>query len=198
MKPLAAILAALFLTAASASAQTTSLKVALVDLQKCFNDYYKTEEAKTRINEQGSGYQKEFNDRMEDYKKLVDQINSLREGAKDASASEAARKEREDKLKEKIQEAQTRERELNEFRGTSSKLLQDLQVRQRKSIVDEINKVVETFAKGKYNIVIDKSGMTLNGTSGLVYTEGLTDITDEIVKQLNKDKPAGSAKPAAK
>lgn len=191
MKSLAAILAALFLSTVALPAQGTNLKVALVDLQKCFNDYYKTEDAKTRINDQGSGYQKEFNDRMEDYKKLVDQINALRESAKDTSASESARKEREEKLSEKIREAQTRERELNEFRGTSSKLLQDLQVRQRKSIVDEINKTVETFSKGKYNLVIDRSGMTLNGTSGLVYTEGLTDITDEITKLLNKDKPAG-------
>jgi outer membrane protein len=194
MKSIAALVCALFLSTLALPAQGTNLKVALVDLQKCFNDYYKTEEAKARINDQGSGYQKEFNDRMEDYKKLVDQINGLRESAKDTSASESARKEREDKLREKIQEAQTRERELNEFRGTSSKLLQDLQVRQRKSIVDEINKVVENFSKGKYNLVIDKSGMTLNGTSGLVYTEGLTDITDEITKLLNKDKPAAGAK----
>jgi len=194
MKRLASLCAALVLSAAAASAQTAGLKIALVDLQKCFNDYYKTEEAKGRINEQGSGYQKEFNDRMEDYKKLVDQINGLREGEKDPSLSEAARKERQDRLKEKIQEAQTRERELNDFRNTSSRLLQDQQMRMRKTIVDEINKKVEEFSKGKYNLVLDKSGQTLNGTSSLVYTEGVTDITDEIIKSLNKDKPAAPAK----
>lgn len=194
MKRLASLYVALVLFAAAAYAQTVGLEIALVDLQKCFNDYYKTEEAKTRINEQGSGYQKEFNDRMEDYKKLVDQINALREGEKDPSLSEAARKERQDRLKEKIQEAQTRERELNDFRQTSSRLLQDQQMRMRKTIVDEINKKVEEFSKGKYNLVLDKSGQTLNGTSALVYTEGVTDITDEVIKALNKDKPAAPAK----
>lgn len=194
MKHLAALSAALFLFASAVSAQTTGLKIALIDLQKCFNDYYKTEEAKERINTQGQGYQKEFNDRMEDYKKLVDQINSLREGTKDPSLSEAARKEREDKLMEKVREAQTREREINDFRNTSAKLLQDQQMRMRKTIVDEINKKVEEFAKGKYNLVIDRSGQTLNGTSTLVYTEGVTDITEEVIKSLNKDKPAPAKK----
>jgi outer membrane protein len=199
MKCISRLFAVLLLSATAASAQTGALKIALVDLQKCFNDYYKTEDAKTRINDQGAGYQKEFNDRMEDYKKLVDQINGLREGEKDPSLSEAARKEKQDRLREKIQEAQTRERELNDFRGTSSRLLQDQQMRMRKTIVDEINKRVEDFAKGKYNLVLDKSGQTLNGTSSLVYTEGVTDITDEIIKALNKDKPAGgAAKPAEK
>jgi outer membrane protein len=194
MKRFALLCAALVFSAAAATAQTAGLKIALVDLQKCFNDYYKTEEAKERINTQGAGYQKEFNDRMEDYKKLVDQINGLREGEKDPSLSEAARKERQDRLREKIQEAQTRERELNDFRQTSSRLLQDQQMRMRKTIVDEINKKVEEFSKGKYNLVLDKSGQTLNGTSSLVYTEGVTEITDEIIKALNKDKPAPAKK----
>jgi outer membrane protein len=194
MKQFALLCAAIVFSAAAATAQTAGIKIALVDLQRCFNEYYKTEEAKERINTQGNGYQKEFNDRMEDYKKLVDQINGLREGEKDPSLSEAARKERQDRLREKIQEAQTRERELNDFRQTSARLLQDQQMRMRKTIVDEINKKVEEFSKGKYNLVLDKSGQTLNGTSSLVYTEGVTDITDEVIKALNKDKPAPAKK----
>lgn len=199
MKRIALCLAGLFAFAAAAPAQTVGLKIALVDLQKCFNEYWKTEDAKTRINESAAGYQKELNDQMEDYKKLVDQINGLREGANDPSLSEAARKEKQDKLKEKAQEAADRERKINEFRGSSSKLLQDQQMRMRKNIVDEINKKIEEFAKGKYNMILDKSGMTLNATPTLVYSEGITDVTDEIVKALNKDKPAGgAAKPAEK
>jgi outer membrane protein len=191
MKQIALLCAAFVFTAAAATAQQNpGLKIALVDLQKCFNEYYKTEEAKERINTQAAGYQKEFNERMEDYKKLVDQINALREGEKDPSLSEAARKERQDRLREKIQEAQTREREINDFRQTSSRLLQDQQMRTRKTIVDEINKKIEEFSKGKYNMVLDKSGQTLNGTPALVFTEAVPDITDEIIKALNKDKPA--------
>jgi hypothetical protein len=42
-------------------------------------------------------------------------------------------------------------------------------------------------------LVFDKTGANLNGTPTLLYSEGLTDITDEVTKHLN-----ASRKPAAK
>lgn len=176
------------------SAQT---KIALVDMQEAFKQYYKTDEAQERLKQDMTGYQKSMEDKREDYRKLVEQIKALQEGAKDPSASDASKKEKEQKLKEKVTEAQTRENEMQQFANQTSKMFQDSQQRMRKTIVDEINVVIETFSKGKYNLVLDKSGMTLNGTAALVYTEGMTDITSEIVKVLNKSKPAGDAKPTA-
>jgi outer membrane protein len=72
----------------------------------------------------------------------------------------------------------------------------DQSQRTRKSIIDEITQSVATYSKGKYTVVLDKSGVTLNGTPALLYSEGLTDITDEVTKQLNASKPAAGSKPA--
>jgi len=173
------------------SAQT---KMALVDMQECFKQYYKTDEAQERLKTDMTGYQKSMDDKREDYRKLVEQIKSLQEGAKDPSSSDAAKKEKEQKLKEKVGDAQVRENEMQQFANQTSKMFQDSQQRMRKTIVDEISTEIKSFAKGKYNMVLDKSGMTLNGTAVLIYEEGMTDITAEIVKALNKSKPAGDAK----
>ncbi|MEO0452677.1 MAG: hypothetical protein AAFY98_00900 [Verrucomicrobiota bacterium] len=60
----------------------------------------------------------------------------------------------------------------------------------RKTIVDEITSSVNDFCAGKYSLVLDKSGTSLNGTPSVLYTEGLTDLTEEIVKILNSKKPS--------
>jgi len=175
-------------------AQSTGLKIALIDMQESFKQYYKTDEAQERLKQDMAGYQRQMEDKGRDYRKIIDQIKALQDGAKDPSASDASKKEKEQKLKEKIQEAQTRENEMNQFAQTTSKVFQDSQQRMRKTIVDEINEKVNIFAKGKYNLILDKSGMTLNGTAALVYSEGVADVTAEIIKTLNASKPAGEVK----
>lgn len=180
----------LMLAALLSPLPAAELKIALIDMQEAFKQYYKTDEAQDRLKQDMAGYQRQMEDKREDYRKIIDQIKALQEGAKDPSASDASKKEKEQKLKEKVQEAQSRENEMNQYAQTTSKMFQDSQQRMRKTIVDEINKEIETFAKGKYNLILDKSGMTLNGTAALVYSEGMTDVTSEIVKILNKSKPA--------
>lgn len=166
--------------------QAADIKVAVIDMQKVFKEYNKTVEADTKLKEQMSGYKKERDDRMEDYRKLIEQIKGLQEGAQDPSLSEDARKEKQQKLQEKIQEAQSREREIREFDGTTQKLFGDQSKRMRDKILEEIQAKINEFAKGKYSLVFDKSGMTLNGTPSLIYNEGLADLTDEVIKALNK------------
>ncbi len=161
------------------------LKVAVVEMQKIFKDYKKTQEADANLKEQMNGYKKERDERMEDYRKLVEQIKGLRDTAQDPSLSEDARTEKNQALEEKVNEARQREREIREFDGTTQKLFQDQSKRMRDKILEEIQAEIDKFAKGKYSLVFDKSGMTLNGTPTVIYTEGLTDLTDEILKTLN-------------
>jgi len=120
---------------------------------------------------------------MSDFQKLRAQIEDLAASTKDPALSEEAKKEKEEKLREKMQEAQTRQREIVEFRNTFTKLLQDQRQRIYERTMIEIKAAVEGFAKGKYNVVFNKAG--------LVFSDGITDITDNIITSLNKDKPAG-------
>ena len=46
------------------------LKVAVIDLGKAFDSYYKTKEASAHIEEQKATYQKDVQDKMGDYQKM--------------------------------------------------------------------------------------------------------------------------------
>jgi Skp family chaperone for outer membrane proteins len=171
------------------------LKVAVVDLNAAFKDYAKTKEADERLKERMNSFKTERDKMMEDYRKATEQAQSLQKALQDSSLSADAKKEREEKFAEKVRELQSREREIKEYEKTSANILQEQSQRMRKTIVDEISDSVKQVAKGKYNLVMDMSGLTLNGTSSVVYQEGLTDITAEVVKHLNS-KPATPVEPS--
>ena len=51
--------------ACARTAALRGLKVAVVDLSKTFDSYYKTKDAQTRLKEKQDGYQKEIQDLVE-------------------------------------------------------------------------------------------------------------------------------------
>jgi len=173
------------------------IKIAVVDMQQAFKDYSKTQEAEKRMQDQLANYKKDHDDQMSDYQKMVEQAKALQESLKDPALSANAKSDKEQKLQDKAKEIQQREQTIRGFDQQSARLLQHNYARQRSAIIDEIKKTIEDFCKGKYTIVLDKSGPSMNGTPVLLYQEGLTDITAEVVKQLNANAAKAPSAPAS-
>jgi outer membrane protein len=176
-----------------ASTSHAQVKIGTVDMNKIFSAYYKTKDAEARINEARNSAKQELDEQMDTYKKNLDDINKLNDEiskpALSADAKAAKSKERDDK----IQETKNLEREINEFRQTREKQLQEQAVRMRNGIVDEITKLVLDKVKTEnYDMVMDRSGLSLNGVPILIFAKDGLDFSDEIVAQLNKNKPKDS------
>jgi outer membrane protein len=188
----------LFVFAAMAGmAGAAELKVAVIDLQKTFAEYYKTKEADVMLKERLTGLQKEMQDMKNDYQKMVEETTKLRDDAQDKTLSEQARKEKQQAFETKVQDVRNMERKLQEFQATRQKQFEDQSRRMRQGIVEEITKVVNDIgAKEKYNLILDRSGSTLNGTATLLFAQDVKDLTDDVVKLMNANKPAGGSKPA--
>ena len=173
-----------------ASTSHAQVKLGTVDMNKIFSAYYKTKDAEYRINEARNSAKGELDERMDTYKKDVDDINKLNDDiqkpALSADAKAAKTKDRDDK----IQETKNLEREITEFRQTREKQLQEQAVRMRNGIVDEITKLVlEKVKTENYDIVMDRSGLSLNGVPILIYAKDGLDFSEDIIVQLNKNKP---------
>ncbi|HKG98451.1 MAG TPA: OmpH family outer membrane protein [Pyrinomonadaceae bacterium] len=190
----------LALAAMASSAQAQS-KIGTVDMNKIFSSYYKTKDAETRINEARASAKKELDERMETYKKNLESINKLNEEIQSPALSKDAKDDRSKNRDDRIQETKTLEREIGEFRQTREKQLQEQAVRMRNGIVDEITKLVQEKVKAEnYDLVLDRSGSSLNGVPILLFARDNMDFSDEIISQLNKNKPKDSgaaASPAA-
>lgn len=180
--------AAIALTGATASAQSM-VKVGTVDMKKIFESYYKTKDAETRINEARNAAKKELDDRMESYQKGVAEVGKLNEEINNPALGKESKETKSKARDEKVTELKGMEREITEFRQTREKQLQDQSARMRAGIVEDINKIVNEKVKAEsYDLVFDKSGMSLNGVSVVMFAKDAYDFTDGVVTQLNKNK----------
>jgi outer membrane protein len=176
-------------------------KIGTVDMNRAFKEYNKTKDAETKINDAKNAAKKEYDDRADAYKKALDEINNLNKqldsSALSADAKTKLAKDRDDK----IANIKNMEREINEFRQTRERQLQEQALRMREGIVKEITDVVmEKVKANNLDFVFDKSGMSLNGVPLLMYAKDNVDFTSDIITILNKpgrNNASNAEKPAA-
>jgi len=178
----AAGLAAVFLAAGAGAAE---LKVATVDLDKVFTAHPKTQAAEAELKKAEETIEAEMETMVAEGRALQDEVDQLRQAARDPMLSEAARAERKAAADEKLidlQEFQLRARRTQE---TKLKRLREQLMEQRQGIVDELMKEVAAFAQAEgYDLVLDSSGMTMNMVPMAVYASPELDVTQKLIDRL--------------
>ncbi len=155
---------------APVSFASADLKIAVIDLSKAFDSYYKTKDAQARIKQKEDSYQKDLQDMKVDYDNMVEEATKLKDAANDPTLSAAARDEKNKALQEKYQDLQNMERKLQETSSERNRELQDEIVRLHKEIVDEIAKVVTDYSGPQgFDLVLDKSASASTSVPTVLY-----------------------------
>jgi outer membrane protein len=192
-KSLSTILALALAFPIAALAQGT-LKIGTVDMQRAFKEYNKTKEAEVKINDAKNAAKKEYDDRAEAYKKSLDEINNLNKQLESPALSADKKTQTAKERDDKIANIKNMEREISDFRQTRERQLQEQLMRVREGIVKEITDVVmEKVKTNNMDLVFDKSGMSINGVSFLLYSHDNIDFTNDIIAVLNKPGRAASS-----
>jgi outer membrane protein len=187
--------AALVLPAAS---YAQALKVGTVDMNRAFKEYNKTKDSEKKINDAKDAAKKEYDDRADNYKKALDEINKLNQQLDAPALSADAKTQKAKERDEKIGNIKNMEREINEFRQTRERQLQEQAMRMRESIIKEITDIMmERVKTSGYDLVFDKSGPSMNGVPVVLYSKDSADFTTDVITALNK-KPVSTTteKPA--
>jgi outer membrane protein len=164
-----------------------TVKFGTVDMNRAFKEYNKTKDAEAKINEAKNAAKKEYDDRADAYKKALDEINNLNKQLDAPALSADAKTQKAKERDDKIANIKNMEREINEFRQTRERQLQEQALRMREGIVKEITDVVmEKVKANNLDLVFDKSGMSLNGVPLLMYSKENVDFTNDIILVLNK------------
>ena len=170
----------------AAFAQGT-LKIGTVDMNRAFKEYNKTKDSEKKINEAKDAAKKEYDDRAENYKKALDEINKLNQQLDAPALSADAKTQKAKERDDKIANIKNMEREINEFRQTRERQLQEQAMRMRETIIKEITDIVlERVKTMGLDLVFDKSGQSMNGVPVLMYSKDSTDFTTEVITALNK------------
>ena len=176
-------------------------KIGIVDMNKVFSGYYKTKDAENKINDAREGAKKELDERMESHKQLLDEINTINKEIDNPALSATAKADRNKKRDDKIAQVRSLEQEIQDFKTSRERGLQEQAVRMRNQIVEEIMNIINARVKTDgFDLVLDKSGQSLNGVNMVLHANDKMEFSDDIITQLNKNKPAADAtapKPAA-
>jgi outer membrane protein len=196
MKKTLLTLIAAFCAAFAAHAEP---KVGTVDLNRIFDAYYKTADAKGRIAESEEAYKKDRALKIEDFQKLRDEVEKITKDASNPALAADVKEQKKLQFQQKLQELQNREREIQQFDATRRQELANTMLRLRNTIVEEIVVVIKDYAqKNGYTYVFDKTGQSAANAPMVVFAEENLDFSAKIIEIVNANKPAGTTKPAAK
>ena len=188
------LVAGLLACAALGGAQAAETHIVFVNMDRIFNEFFKTRLADTQLKEQAAQVMDERKKLQTDFEKLQAEFNKLRDDAQNTALTEEVRTQRRTAAEEKLVEVRDYEGKIRRFDDTRRKQMEDQSRRMRKRIVDEIRDTIQTYARNQmYSAVLDVSGQTLNGIETVLYTEPRMDITGEIIDVLNRGRPADLA-----
>jgi outer membrane protein len=176
-----------------------AVKLIVVDMAKIYDSHYKTEEANAKFRDAEQKAQEQVEELNKQGQTLVDEYKELMEQSKNTVLTADARSKAEADGQKKLEDIQRKQAEVQNFRTNTQRSLQQRIKTHRDLLLEEITKVVNDLAKKKgATLVIDKSGPTLFGIPSVLYTDAGYDITDEVITEVNKDRPpAAPAAPAA-
>ena len=127
-------------------AQTTG-RIVTIDMQKIFDQYYKTPTARAKLEETRDQFTKELQVKQDDLKKQVDELNKLREDQDRPEYTAEVREQKRKAMTDKLGDMQKMQRDLEEYRRSHQKILEEQSLRMRQGILKEITDVVLKEAK---------------------------------------------------
>ncbi len=171
------------------------LKIGTIDMKAVFDNYSKTKEAEGKINEARNQAKKELDERLDVFNKAQEEARKINDEANKPELSEKMKAEKTKALNEKLQSLGTLQREVQEFQQTRERQLSEQSVRSRNALLEDINKVIADKVKAAgYDLVIDKSGQSLNAVGVVVFARDSFDFTNDIIAEINKTAKAPAGK----
>ncbi len=192
MKFLAIVIASALFASSSFAADT---KFGVVDMVKAFTEFYKTKDASSKMKTNKDKAMAEMNERYAAYKSLLAETQKAMKEAQDPILSNDARASAQAKAQDKAKEVHSLEQDINEFQQRRTQQLRQEEMELQKGIYEEIVAVVKDKSKSSgYDMVFDKSGVSMNTVPVLLYFKDAVDFTDELIVELNKNAPPEGAK----
>lgn len=195
---LAALVLALTLT--TAGARAAELKIAVIDMQKAFEEYEKTKTIEIKLNQQMEVFKEYSNQLNQQYQNLRKQYESARDDSQNIAYSSAERENKRQKAQQLYESLKLKEQEMTSYTESRKTQIRDMYTKLRGEVIDEIRKAVHNKAVLEgYTIVLDQSGESLNDVGFVIYVQPGLDITDAIIQDLNRGyrknakDPAGAA-----
>ena len=190
LKKLAAVAAAV--ASLATFGRAAELRIATVNLDKVFNAHPKTQAAEAELKKAEAAMQADLDKMEAEGKTLQEEVLKLREQAKNPILTDEARLQKSNEAEEKLTQLQEFQLRLRRTQETKLKQMREQVAKTRQGIVDELMVTVTNFAKAEgYDLVLDRSGMTMNMIPFVSYSSPDLDVTDKLIEKMKDGAAAG-------
>jgi outer membrane protein len=184
---------------ASVTLQAADLKIGVIDMSKVFQEFHKTKSAAEKYKGNYEKAAQEMQERQAVYKNLATEAQKLQKVAQDPIITPEQRNKHAAELGEKVKEIRSMEMEMQEFAERRQTQLKQEDMQIRKGLYEEILVVVRDKSKADgFDLVFDKTGVSLSTIPIILHVKegAATDMTDQLIVELNKNAPPPGAEPA--
>lgn len=173
----------------AASAVQAAENIVFIDLERVFNDFYKTQLAKSKVEVQQDDIEAERQIMVDEMTRLSDEVDELRREARDLTLSEEIRDGKRLLYEERLIELRAQQKAVEEFTARRTEQLQLQVSRMSQKIMDEIRQEVVEYAKQEgIRAVIDSSNRQA-AVGVFLYTHPDVEITELILNRINSKRP---------
>ena len=177
------------LLVASAVVNAGVSKMAVIDMEKIYSNYYKTQAQSARFDKQKQVYKAYSMSLKKQAEKLKKDYELLLQASQNISLKESVRKAKtleSDRVRMAIR---SKEDELVKYNRSKYEELQKKSEVMREGIIKEIRDIVrKTSIIAGYHLVLDISSKGLSGVESVVYYSSYIDLTKSIQDKLNLGK----------
>ncbi len=183
MKKFFLILSLLAVFNVAAQAQT---RIAVIDLRKVFDNYYKTKLADANLKDEAGDLEKQRKEMLEEMRKGEDEWKKLMDSANDQAVAAPERDKNKQSAEKRLLELRQQEETLKQFERSARAKLGEKHRRKRDVILEEIRALINSRAKAQgFTLVVDTAAESINSTPIVLFSSGENDLTDGILKELN-------------
>ena len=176
--------------ATTARAEGPSGHIVTVDLNRLFNEYYKTPIELKKLQEIRESNSNDESAMLTEYRKLTDELVKLRDESEKPEYTTEVKDQKRKAMADKLSQIQKSQQDIEEFRRTRLKAYDEQRALRQANILKDINDTINKIATDAgYMMVLDKSGMTANGMPSVLFSQNAMDVTDDVLKVLNKNAP---------
>ena len=162
-------------------------KIAVVNLEKVFREYYKSKIAEDAIRRQAGIYRDYMTKLAKELKAAQETAENARADALNIGLSAAERSKAEKRAAGALRVVTEKRAAIDLYRSGRTKDMQKLEADKRTEIMNDIKaELRKRAAAGGYSFVFDCSGKTTNDQGALLIYPESHDITSEVISNLNR------------
>lgn len=179
------IVSMLLLTGAAGAAD----RIVFLDLERVFNEFYKTQLAKSKVDVQQKDIEAERQVMVDQMLLINNEVDTLKKEARDTTLTDEIRDSKRLLYEERLLTLRNKQKEVDDFTERRQQQLQLQVTRMSQTIMDEIRQTVIDYAKQEgLQAVVDNSSRRA-AVGIFIYTHPDVEITDAILAILNSKRP---------